>query len=154
MSITFIDRRAEGPQAPDATANPLAGLSDEQIEQIGREFDAIHDEVFADLGEPDARYIRRVIKLHRGLVLAARALLMGSRRRPLWLAGTAALSVAKILENMEIGHNVLHGQWDWMNDPYINSRTWDWDTASPAEASRHPDHHEHHPFTNILGQDR
>ena len=83
MSITFIDRRAEDPRAPDAAANPLARLSDEQIEQIGREFDAIHDEVFADLGEPDARYIRGVIKLHRGLVLAARALLIGSRRRPL-----------------------------------------------------------------------
>ena len=46
--------------------------------------------------------------------------------------GTAGLSVAKILENMEIGHNVLHGQWDWMNDPNIHSSTWDWDTASPA----------------------
>jgi fatty acid desaturase len=154
MSITFIDRRAEGPRAPDAAANPLARLSDEQIEQIGREFDAIHDEVFADLGEPDARYIRRVIKLHRGLVLAARALLIGSRRRPLWLAGTASLSVAKILENMEIGHNVLHGQWDWMNDPYINSQTWDWDTASPAEAWRHSHNYEHHTFSNIRGKDR
>ena len=154
MSITFIDRRAEGPQASDAAANPLARLPDERIEQIGREFDAIHDEVFADLGEPDARYIRRVIKLHRGLVLAARALLMGSRRRPLWLAGTAALSVAKILENMEIGHNVLHGQWDWMNDPYINSQTWDWDTASPAEAWRHSHNYEHHTFANIRGKDR
>jgi linoleoyl-CoA desaturase len=79
---------------------------------------------------------------------------MGSRRRPLWLAGTAALSVAKILENMEIGHNVLHGQWDWMNDPYINSRTWDWDTASPAEAWRHSHNYEHHTFTNIRGKDR
>ena len=154
MSITFIDRRAEGPRAPDAAANPLARLSDEQIEQIGREFDAIHDEVFADLGEPDARYIRGVIKLHRGLVLAARALLIGSRRRPLWLAGTASLSVAKILENMEIGHNVLHGQWDWMNDPYINSQTWDWDTASPAEAWRHSHNYEHHTFSNIRGKDR
>jgi NADPH-dependent stearoyl-CoA 9-desaturase len=154
MSITFIDRRAEAPQARAAAANPLARLSDEQIEQIGREFDAIHDEVFADLGEPDARYIRRVIKLHRGLVLGARALLMGSRRRPLWLAGTAALSVAKILENMEIGHNVLHGQWDWMNDPYINSQTWDWDTASPAEAWRHSHNYEHHTFANIRGKDR
>ena len=154
MSITFIDRRAEGPQAPDASANPLARLSDDQIEEIGREFDAIHDEVFADLGEPDARYIRRVIKLHRGVVLTARALLIGSRRRPLWLAGTAALSVAKILENMEIGHNVLHGQWDWMNDPYINSQTWDWDTASPAEAWRHSHNYEHHTFANIRGKDR
>ena len=126
----------------------------EQIEQLGREFDAIHDEVYADLGERDSRYIRSTIKLHRQLVLAARALLLGSRYQPLWLAGTAALSLAKILENMEIGHNVMHGQWDWMNDPDINSQSWDWDTASPADAWRHSHNYEHHTFTNIRGKDR
>jgi linoleoyl-CoA desaturase len=134
--------------------SPLARLSPEQLEQLGRELDAIHDEVFADLGERDARYIRRTIRLHRHLVLASRVLLLRSRRRSLWLLGTAALSVAKILENMEIGHNVMHGQWDWMNDPDINSRTWDWDTASPAEAWRHSHNYEHHTFTNIRGKDR
>jgi linoleoyl-CoA desaturase len=151
-------RPPAGPSGSHAGAHephsPLARLTAEQIEQLGREFDAIHDEVFASLGERDARYIRNVIKLHRYLVLSARALLVGSRKRPLWLAGTAALSVAKILENMEIGHNVLHGQWDWMNDPDINSRSWDWDTASPAEAWRHSHNFEHHTFTNIRGKDR
>jgi fatty acid desaturase len=134
--------------------NPLTRLSAEQLEQLGREFDAIHDEVYSDLGERDARYIRSTIRLHRQLVLAARALLMGSRYKPLWLAGTASLSLAKILENMEIGHNVMHGQWDWMNDPDINSRNWDWDTASPADAWRHSHNYEHHTFTNIRGKDR
>jgi fatty acid desaturase len=134
--------------------SPLSRLTPEQLERLGREFDAIHDEVFADLGERDARYIRRTIRLHRYLVLAARALLLGSRRKSLWLAGTAALSLAKILENMEIGHNVLHGQWDWMNDPDINSQNWDWDTASPAEAWRHSHNYEHHTYTNIRGKDR
>jgi fatty acid desaturase len=62
--------------------------------------------------------------------------------------------MAKILENMEIGHNVLHGQWDWMNDPVINSRAWDWDTASTAEAWRHSHNYIHHTFTNILEKDR
>jgi fatty acid desaturase len=62
--------------------------------------------------------------------------------------------VAKILENMEIGHNVMHGQWDWMNDPDINSQNWDWDTASPADAWRHSHNYEHHTFTNIRGKDR
>jgi linoleoyl-CoA desaturase len=80
--------------------------------------------------------------------------LLGSRRKPLWLAGTASLSLAKILENMEIGHNVMHGQWDWMNDPDINSRSWDWDTASPADAWRHSHNYEHHTFTNVRGKDR
>jgi NADPH-dependent stearoyl-CoA 9-desaturase len=32
----------------------------------------------------------------------------------LWVLGASTLGMAKILENMEIGHNVLHGQWDWM----------------------------------------
>ncbi len=149
--------QAEAPHADPITAgveNPLARLSAEQLEQIGREFDAIHEEVYADLGDRDARYIRGTIRLHRELVLLARLMLMGSRRKPLWLAGTAALSLAKILENMEIGHNVMHGQWDWMNDPDINSRNWDWDTASPADAWRHSHNYEHHTFTNIRGKDR
>ena len=138
----------------DELESPLARLTPEQIEELGREFDAIHDEVFADLGDRDSRYIRGTIRLHRQLVLAARAMLLGSRYKPLWLAGTASLSVAKILENMEIGHNVMHGQWDWMNDPDINSKNWDWDTASPADAWRHSHNYEHHTFTNIRGKDR
>ncbi|HEY3970170.1 MAG TPA: acyl-CoA desaturase [Solirubrobacteraceae bacterium] len=138
----------------DELESPLARLTPEQLEQLGREFDAIHDEVFADLGDRDSRYIRSTIKLHRQLVLAARAMLLGSRYKPAWLAGTASLSIAKILENMEIGHNVMHGQWDWMNDPDINSQSWDWDTASPADAWRHSHNYEHHTFTNIRGKDR
>ena len=153
MSATQTDRRP-AEQELDEAQSPLTTLSSEQIEQLGREFDAIHDEVYADLGDRDSRYIRSTIKLHRQLVLAARALLMGSSRKPLWLGGTAALSLAKILENMEIGHNVMHGQWDWMNDPDINSQNWDWDTASPAEAWRHSHNYEHHTFTNIRGKDR
>jgi len=31
--------------------SPLARLSDEQVEELGRAFDAIHDEVFSELGE-------------------------------------------------------------------------------------------------------
>src|SRR6185312_13554186 len=50
----------DGFEEPD---NPLARLAPEQIEALGREFDAIHDEVFAELGDRDARYIRSTIKL-------------------------------------------------------------------------------------------
>src|SRR4051812_28711236 len=55
---------------------------------------------------------------------------------------------------MEIGHNVLHGQWDWMNDPVINSSAWDWDTASTAEAWKHSHNYIHHTYTNIRGKDK
>src|SRR5947209_856448 len=134
--------------------NPLHRLTDEQIEAIGREFDQLHDEVKADLGDRDARYIRGIIGLQRRLALAGRLLLVGSRYRPLWGLGTVTLGLAKILENMEIGHNVLHGQWDWMNDPIINSSSWDWDTASTAEAWKHSHNFIHHTYTNVINKDR
>src|SRR5947209_3110610 len=138
----------------NGTPNPLSALSDEQLAEIGRELDQLHDEVRADLGDRDAAYINGIIALQRRLALLGRAELFASRWRPAWVAGTVALSVAKILENMEIGHNVLHGQWDWMNHPVINSQTWDWDTASTSEAWKHSHNYIHHTFTNILEKDR
>ena len=72
---------------------------------------------------------------------------------PAWLVGTAGLSVAKILENMEIGHNIMHGQWDWMRDPKIHSTTWEWDNASPAEQWKHSHNELHHTYTNVIGRD-
>src|SRR3954467_9827158 len=141
--------------------NPLHRLTADQIEALGNEFDQLHDEVFDDLGDRDARYIRSMIDLHRRLALLGprlprrgRVRRGGSRFKPLWAAGTATLSLAKILENMEIGHNVMHGQWDWMNDPQIHSSTWDWDTASTAEAWKHSHNYIHHTYTNIRGKDK
>jgi NADPH-dependent stearoyl-CoA 9-desaturase len=139
---------------PSMIESPLARLTPEQIEAIGRELDAIHDEVFADLGDRDRRYVVAMVEMHRRLVVAARVLLVFSRFKPAWVAGTTMLSLAKILENMEIGHNVLHGQWDWMNDPQIHSSTWDWDTASTAEAWKHSHNYVHHTYTNIRGKDK
>jgi fatty acid desaturase len=137
-----------------AATNPLHRLTREQIEEIGREFQQIHDEVFADLGERDATYIRSLIQFHRRLAALSRIVLMASRYRPAWILGTAGLSLAKVLENMEIGHNVMHGQWDWMNDPNIHSSTWDWDTASPAAAWKHSHNYIHHTYTNVVGKDK
>jgi fatty acid desaturase len=134
--------------------NPLHRLTPEQIEALGREFDELHEQVKADLGDRDATYIRSMIAFQRKLALLGRAELIGSRWRAPWLIGAATLGMAKILENMEIGHNVMHGQWDWMNDPVINSRAWDWDTASTAEAWRHSHNFIHHTYTNIIGKDR
>ena len=131
----------------------VAHLTPDDIDQIGRELDALRDRVFSSLGERDAAYIRRVIDVHRKLELGSRALLIAGRFPGAWLLGTIGLSVAKILDNMEIGHNVLHGQWDWMRDPKIHSTTWDWDHASPPELWQRAHNQRHHTYTNILGKD-
>ena len=108
-------------------------LTDEQVEALGAELDALRAEVVASLGENDARYIHKVIRTQRALEVSARGLLLFAKFPPAWIAGTAALSVAKILENMELGHNIMHGQWDWMRDPKIHSTTWEWDHACASE---------------------
>src|SRR6201995_66353 len=134
--------------------SPFAHLGEQEREKLGKELDAIHDEIFADLGERDRQYIKTVISVQRQIVVAGRVLLLGSRSKTAWVLGTACLGMAKILENMEIGHNVMHGQWDWMNDPDIHSSVWDWDTASTNEAWKHSHNYIHHTYTNILGKDK
>jgi NADPH-dependent stearoyl-CoA 9-desaturase len=132
------------------THNDIA-LTQEQAEAFGREIDAIKERVMADLGEKDADYIRRVIRAQRALEVGGRALLF---LPPAWPVGTAMLGLSKILDNMEIGHNVMHGQYDWMRDPTISARTFEWDTACPADQWRHSHNYMHHTHTNIVGMDR
>jgi linoleoyl-CoA desaturase len=132
----------------------FAHLTDADVEALGEEFDQIRRDVEASRGEADAEYIRSIIRTQRRLNIAGRVALFGSPIPPLWMAGAALLGVAKILENMEIGHNVMHGQWDWMNDPEIHSATWEWDNVCPAEQWKHSHNYLHHTYTNVLGKDK
>ena len=61
--------------------------------------------------------------------------------------------LAKILENMEIGHNVMHGQYDWTSDPDARlAAPTSGTTSCTGDDWRHSHNYEHHTFTNILGQ--
>jgi linoleoyl-CoA desaturase len=80
--------------------------------------------------------------------------------RASWLAaglvlalGGALLALAKIVENMEIGHNVMHAQWDWMRDPNIQANTWEWDNVCPSDQWKHSHNVVHHTWTNVIGKD-
>ncbi|MFC4376846.1 fatty acid desaturase family protein [Nocardia halotolerans] len=130
-----------------------AHLNNTDIEALGTELDSIRRDIESARGTADAAYIRRTIACQRILDLGARLLIAGTRSRLGWLAGTTALATAKSIENMEIGHNVSHGQWDWMNDPEIHSRTWEWDMARVSSQWRYSHNYRHHVFTNVLGMD-
>ncbi|MEC4765089.1 fatty acid desaturase [Mycobacterium sherrisii] len=131
----------------------FAHLTTADIEGLAAELDVIRRDVEESRGARDARYIRRAIAAQRGLEVAGRLLLAASSRRSAWWAGTVTLALAKIIENMEIGHNVMHGQWDWMNDPEIHSSTWEWDMLSTSRHWRHTHNFVHHKYTNILDMD-
>jgi NADPH-dependent stearoyl-CoA 9-desaturase len=130
-----------------------AHLSPREIDALGAELDAIRIEVENSRGARDANYIRRTILFQRTLDAGARLLIFGTRSRAGWWVGTVALAVAKSIENMEIGHNVGHGQWDWMNDPEIHSTTWEWDMAGLSSQWRYSHNYRHHMFTNVLDVD-
>jgi NADPH-dependent stearoyl-CoA 9-desaturase len=131
----------------------FAHLTEADVESLGVELDAIRQDIEDSLGERDSRYIRRTIAVQRALELTGRLMLAGSSKRSLWWAGTTTLGVAKIIENMEIGHNVMHGQWDWMNDPEIHSTSWEWDMGGASKHWRFTHNFMHHKYTNILGMD-
>ncbi|MCY1273801.1 NADPH-dependent stearoyl-CoA 9-desaturase [compost metagenome] len=128
-------------------------LSPAELAAFGAELDALRQRTLADLGAADARYIRRVRRAVRFCCWSGRALLMCGWLPPTWLLGSLLLGLGKILENMELGHNVMHGQYDWMNDPEFAGRRYEWDIAGPADFWRHTHNHVHHAYTNVLGLD-
>jgi linoleoyl-CoA desaturase len=130
-----------------------AHLTTEDVEQLARELDAIRTDIEESRGERDARYIRRSIQLQRALAVGGRIVLFASGNKLAWITGTAMLGTAKIVENMELGHNITHGQWDWMNDPEIHSTEWEWDSTCPSVQWKHSHNYIHHKYTNIVGLD-
>ena len=157
-----VPANAPVPAALPAEVRPVAfrlppsaaHLTAEQVEELGRELDAIRQRHEDELGEIDARYIRGMIRLQRRLEIAGRALLQVGVLPPAFVGGVAALALSKILDNMEIGHNVLHGQYDWMEDPAIHSRAYEWDIAAPADQWKSGHNVIHHTWTNVVGKDR
>jgi linoleoyl-CoA desaturase len=133
---------------------PRKTLTSEEAEAFGRELDDLRRDVVADLGERDLRHIRGVIRSARLTEALGRVLLQLGLDPVTFVVGTGALTLSKILENMEIGHNVMHGQYDWTRDPALDSHTYEWDIASTSDGWRRSHNYEHHTFTNILGRDR
>jgi NADPH-dependent stearoyl-CoA 9-desaturase len=130
-----------------------AHLTPEDVEALTHDLDGIRTDIEEARGERDARYIRRTIQLQRGLAAGGRAALFASHNKIARIAGTAMLATAKIIENMELGHNITHGQWDWMNDPEIHSTEWEWDTTSPSVHWKKSHNFIHHKYTNVVGLD-
>ena len=134
-------------------APEYAHLSDTELEEFAAALEAIRRDIESSRGDNDRAYIKRAIAFHRTLEIAARLVIGGSKGKFGWAVGTAALAAAKCIENMELGHNISHGQWDWMNDPEIHSSTWEWDMAALSSQWRYSHNYRHHVFANVVGVD-
>ena len=159
VSEKCIENPVPGKAQPYPTVTQ-APLSKMQSAALAVELNTLYNSVMGDLNADDARYIERVYKLVAGSEIAARGLLAVAARLPqkryrigTWLLGTSMLSFSKIVNNMELGHNVMHGQYDWMQHPHLNSQKFDWDIVCPAPLWQHSHNYLHHTFTNIVGRD-
>ncbi len=130
-----------------------AHLSDADVAALAAELEAIRCDIEASRGAKDRDYIRRVIAVQRALEIVARLTILASKTRVGWATGTVALAAAKSIENMELSHNICHGQWDWMNDPEVHSATWEWDMVGPSSHWMSSHNYRHHMFTNVIGVD-
>lgn len=133
-------------------------LSATELQTFGEELDALRARHIATLGAADARYIRRVVAGVRWTGVAGRALLflgafVHSMLIPAWIAGVVLLAISKILENMELAHNVIHGQYDWMGDAQLQGSTYEWDIVGTADNWRKTHNFRHHTYTNVRGLD-
>ena len=129
-------------------------LSAEQVAEFGQQVERIRREIMDSIGEQDAQYIYKIRNFVRYSEIASRGLLMfGGWMPPVWLLGTGLLGLSKIVENMELGHNVMHGQFDWLNDPSLNGAAYDWDTMSTGDDWKYTHNYIHHTYTNIVGKD-
>jgi linoleoyl-CoA desaturase len=136
------------------THAPARSLGAAELDAFGRELDELRRATLADLGARDVAHIRRMIRLVRYSEAGGRALLHLGVGPLTFALGTTALAAAKILENMEVGHNVMHGQYDWTGDPALDGRRYEWDNVCDGDDWRRSHNHEHHTYTNILGKDR
>jgi len=139
------------------SAEPLTApkLSEESYQGLEQELNELREKTLAKVGQVDADYIRKIIRIERWSGIAGRIVMVLGFFNPLfWIAGVLLLALSKILNNMEVGHNVLHGQYDWMNDPYINSKKFDWNILGDTNSWKHYHNYEHHTYTNIIGKDR
>lgn len=152
-----INMQSSSMPYPTLTAAPLPK---EQTATLAAELDALYKSVMDSLDAKDARYIHRIYAtvvyselLARGLLATAGRLSSKRSQVSMWLLGTTLLSFSKILNNMELGHNVMHGQYDWMQHPHLNSQNFDWDIVCPAPLWKHSHNYLHHTFTNIVNRD-
>ena len=138
----------------DMKTSPKDLLLVDELDSFGAELDEIRQQVLDDLGERDVQHIRRIMHTQTLSEIAGRGLIHFSLGPISWAAGVGLLSASKIIENMEIGHNIMHAQYDWTNDPALQSQTYDWDNVCTADSWRKTHNYEHHTYTNILGKDR
>lgn len=145
--------KASPRRAGQVSAPTKPNLSAAQLNELQRRLDAIRADIESRIGAEDTAYLEALVSVKDRLEQVGRTLIHFSLEPFSWSAGVASLSLAHILENMEIGHNVIHGQFDHARHPKLNSENYEWSLVGTAKNWKRAHNYHHHRYTNIIGQD-
>ncbi|MCG8614065.1 MAG: acyl-CoA desaturase [Pseudomonadales bacterium] len=107
-----------------------------------------------DLGEKDVRYIKRLRRFSRIFEAIGRGIIWFTPAPIALTLGVFFLWLHRNIESIEIGHNVLHGQYDsFENIPQFHSRNFRWKAPVDEKAWREEHNGIHHVYTNVFEQD-
>jgi fatty acid desaturase len=123
-------------------------------DQIEAEFEAIKQRYRAKFGPKDVAYIKGLRLKSRLAELVGRGLLWISPDPLTFALGVAFTWLHRNLESLEIGHNVLHGQYDSFDEiPQFHSHNFKWKAPVDEEGWRREHNGQHHVHTNVYEMD-
>jgi fatty acid desaturase len=123
-------------------------------DQIEAEFDAIKQRYRQQLGPKDVAYIKGLRRNSRIAEVIGRGLLWFGHDPITFVLGVGFTWLHRNLEAIEIGHNVLHGQYDYFPEiPQFHSHNFKWKAPVDEEGWRREHNGQHHVHTNVFEKD-
>ncbi|MGE5453278.1 MAG: fatty acid desaturase family protein [Acidobacteriota bacterium] len=147
--------RADLPRHSSATRpSALADVNPALYEHIEREMEAIKQRHRDQLGAQDVNYILGLRRKSRLFESLGRGLLWISPEPITFTLGVFFVWLHRNIESIEIGHNVLHGQYDYFPEiPQFHSHNFKWKAPVDEEGWRREHNAMHHVHTNVYEMD-
>jgi fatty acid desaturase len=137
------------------TAIPGIELNERaRFDAIQAAFDQLQARYRAGLGPDDVAYIKGLRQKSRIFELIGRGLIWFGLEPFSFVLGISFLFLHRNLESIEIGHNCLHGQYDYFPEiPEFHSKNFRWKSPIDEEGWRREHNNMHHVFTNVYAKD-
>ncbi len=126
----------------------------DRYDAIQAAFDQLQARYRAQLGAEDIAYIQGLRQKSRIFELIGRGLIWFGFEPLSFVIGSVFLFLHRNLESIEIGHNVLHGQYDYFPEiPEFHAKNFRWKSPIDEEGWRREHNNMHHVFTNVYAKD-
>lgn len=123
-------------------------------QSLEQDIQQLYFQTKAKVGEQDLEHIRHVAAYSHAIKKRSQELIQHADSVQSWYRGIILGALHTLLEFSELGHNILHGSYDHLDEVgEFHSSCWKWDFVTDPSEWKTMHHQNHHPFTNIVGKD-